>query len=554
MGHESRPRSETQRETQPIAGAQYGHDIQHKDGSFIWVMSRGIAFRDAEGNPAAIAGAQSDMTYMVEAENKVVDEAFRDKLTDLPNREACMIRIERCLQRLRGDDSYQFAVMFLDLDRFKVVNDSFGHLVGDQLLAATASRIKACLRDSTSDMVARFGGDEFVVLLEELPQLDDALIVAYRIRDNLAQPFKIGNRDLTTGTSVGIVLSGSGAEKTEDLLRNADTAMYEAKAQGPGRVKIFSHEMRREVVRTCELSNDLGKAVERDQLFLKYQPIISLETGKILSAEALVRWQRSSSDLVGPSEFIPLAEETGLINQIGEWVLRTAFAQNVAWQQAGLPEIRVSVNLSAQQLREKEFPAKIADLLEEMKLSREWVELELTESALMMESANQKQGQGETLQMLAQQQIRLSIDDFGVGYSSLSYLRRFPFSALKIDRSFIMGIGKDQKAQAVVEGLIRLAHSLDLQVIAEGVETVGQLDFLLAEDCDLLQGHLVSPPLAASGLRDLLHSDFDLFSRVQRKVKAARASGRKRRRHIINYGKTRRAGVSVAGQGGGMRR
>ena len=244
-----------------------------------------------------------------------------------------------------------------------------------------------------------------------------------------------------------------------------------------------------------------------------------------------MRWQRSGSDLVGPSEFIPLAEETGLINQIGEWVLRTAFAQNVAWQQAGLPEIRVSVNLSAQQLREKEFPAKIADLLEEMKLSREWVELELTESALMMESANQKQGQGETLQMLAQQQIRLSIDDFGVGYSSLSYLRRFPFSALKIDRSFIMGIGKDQKAQAVVEGLIRLAHSLDLQVIAEGVETVGQLDFLLAEDCDLLQGHLVSPPLAASGLRDLLHSDFDLFSRVQRKVKAARASGRKRRRH-----------------------
>ena len=482
---------------------QSQYRIQHRDGSFMWVMSRGVAFRDAEGNPVAIAGGQLDMTHMMTAGNELVEETFRDKLTTLPNREACMIRLERCLERLRGDESYLFAVMFLDLDRFKVVNDSFGHLVGDQLLAAAASRVKSCLRDSRSDMVARFGGDEFVVLLEELPRLDDALTVAYRIRDSLAQPFKIGKRELTTGTSVGIVLSGSGMERTEDLLQNADTAMYQAKAEGRGRVKIFSNKMRRDVVRTCELSNDLAKAVEGDELFLKFQPIVSLETGKIHSAEALVRWQRRSGDLVGPSEFIPLAEETGVINQIGEWVLRRAFAQNVAWQQAGLPKIRVSVNLSAQQLREKDLPIKIADLLAELNLSHEYVELELTESAFMMESDNRKHGQAETLEMLSRQQIRVSIDDFGVGYSSLSYLRRFAFSALKIDKSFISGIGRDPKARAVVQGLIRLAHNLDLQVVAEGVETLVQFDFLLAEGCDSIQGHLASPPLAAEGLRDL---------------------------------------------------
>ena len=353
----------------------------------------------------------------------------------------------------------------------------------------------------------------------------------------MAQPFKLGKRELTTGTSVGIVFSGSGSEETEDLLRNADTAMYEAKAQGRGRVKIFSHEMHRKVVRTCELSNDLAKAVDGDELFLQYQPIVSLRTGKIFSAEALARWQRSGSELVGPSEFIPLAEETGLINQIGEWVLRTAFEQNVAWQQAGLPPIRVSVNLSAQQLREKDLPIKIAGLLEELNLSREWVELELTESALMMESVNHKEGQAKTLEMLSQQGIRVSIDDFGIGYSSLSYLRRFPFSALKIDQSFVVGIGRDQKSEAVVRGLIRLAHSLDLQVVAEGVESLRQLDFLIAEDCDCVQGHLASPPLTAPGLRDLLHSDFDLFSRLQAKRAAARPeSGRERAGRVIEFG------------------
>ena len=487
--------------------------ILHRDGSYVWVMSRGIALWDVDSNPTAIAGGQFDISETLTAEKKIVDDAYRDKLTGLPNREACMIRIQRCMEHQQEDQRNKFAVMFLDLDRFKSINDTFGHLVGDQLLAATASRIKNCLRDNYCDMVARFGGDEFVVLLEELRHREYALLVAERIRDALRGPFKLGKHDVTTGASIGVVYGDSRVEKTEDLLRNADTAMYQAKSQGCGQIQIFNEEMRRDVVRSFELSNDLATVLERGDLRLHYQPIVCLKTGKIVRAEALLRWWRAG-ELVGPTEFIPLAEETGFIDQIGEWALRTACTQNVVWQEAGLPKIRVAVNLSGHQLRKTALPDKVFDILTEVGLDCEWIELELTESALMDEGASQGRVQTETLRELSDQGVKLSIDDFGIGHSSLSHLRRLPFSTLKIDKSFIAGLFTEPKSPAVARGLIQMAHSLGLAVVAEGVESLKQLAFVRKEGCDFVQGYLVSRPVVAEGLGQLLASDFHLFSHL----------------------------------------
>ena len=492
---------------------QCEYQILPRDGLYLWVVSRGMALRNTDGIPTAIAGSQVDITALITVEKKIVDNAFRDKLTALPNREACVIRLERCRERLlRDTGGYTFAVMFLDLDRFKVVNDTFGHLVGDQLLAAVASRIRNCLRKERGDMVARFGGDEFVVLLEELKNRDEALKVAERITDVIAQPFLLGTHEIATGTSIGIVFGDSTVHEGDDFLRNADTAMYQAKARVKGRIQVFSPEMRNAVVRTGQLSNELSKAVENEELFLHYQPVISLPTGTIVGVEALLRWRRPGGELVGPTEFIPLAEETGLIDQVGEWALLNACRRNSSWQQAGLRPIRISVNISALQLKQLTFPEKVAGLLAETGLDPHWLELELTESAFIGDAVNHGEPQVTVMRKLAKSGIRLSIDDFGVGYSSLSQLRRFPFTTLKIDRSFVASLTKDQKSGAVARGLVGLAHSLGLVVIAEGVESEKQLSFLRAEGCDYVQGHLASRPLSADKLGDLLRSDFQLFS------------------------------------------
>ena len=470
-----------------------------------------MALRNTEGTPTAIAGAQIDITPLITVEKKIVDDAFQDKLTGLPNREACVIRLERCVERLSAGGSYVFAVMFLDLDRFKVVNDTFGHLIGDQLLAAVASRIRNCLRKERGDMVARFGGDEFVVLLEDLKRRDEAVQVAARITKTIAQSFQVGKHEIATGTSIGVVFGDSTVQQADDLLRNADTAMYQAKARARGGVQVFTPDMRSDVVGAGQLSNELSKAIANDELFLHYQPVISLRTGTISSVEALLRWQRPGGERVGPAEFIPLAEETGLIDEIGEWALLNACRQNIAWQQASLRPIKIAVNVSAHQLRHSTFPEKVNRILKEAELDSQWVELELTESAFIDDVLNHGEPQITVMRELAKSGIRLSIDDFGVGYSSLSQLRRFPFTTLKIDRSFVAGLAKDQKSAAVARGLIGLAHSLGLVVTAEGVESEKQLSFLCEEGCDYVQGYLASRPLSADKLGDLLRSDFKLF-------------------------------------------
>ena len=473
--------------------------MQRRDGSYIWALLRGAVERDDEDNPIAASGSLVDITHLVQAEKSLLDDAFQDRLTGLPNRKAFMIRLKRAVDLMHHEPTL-FAVIFFDLDRFKIINDSYGHLVGDQLLAAAASRLRSCLRQRTGDIVARFGGDEFVALLEDIRTAEDALVIANRFRQALRTPFKIGAHEILSGGSIGIAFSHSRIEQPEDLLRHADTAMYRAKAQGKGEIQVFNSEMHAEATRAYSLENDLGRALSREEFFLEYQPVISVESGQIVGAEALVRWQRSPDEVISPAEFIALAEETGNIETIGEWVLRQAVEQNARWQRLGLPPIRIAVNVSTKQLRSRDFPALVVQVLGESRLQAPWLELELTETALM---ANLDEA-AAAIEKLRTAGIRISIDDFGTGYSSLGYLRRFSFTSLKMDRSFVADMAGNAKSLAVAQGLISLAHSLQLKVTAEGVETEAQLEILREHGCDQFQGYLASRPVRAETFKALM--------------------------------------------------
>ncbi len=475
--------------------------MQRRDGNYIWALLRGTVERDQDDNPIVVSGSLVDVTHLVQAEKSMLDDAFQDRLTGLPNRKAFMIRLKRAVDQMQQEPTL-FAVIFFDLDRFKIINDSYGHLIGDQLLAAAASRLRGCLRQRTGDIIARFGGDEFVALLEDVRTAEDALVIANRFRQALRAPFKIGAHEILSGGSIGIAFSHSRIEQPEDLLRHADTAMYRAKAQGKGEIQVFNSEMHAEATRAYSLENDLGRALSRDEFFLEYQPVISIESNEIVGAEALVRWQRSPDEVISPGEFIALAEETGNIETIGEWVLRQAVEQNARWQRLGLPPIRIAVNVSTKQLRSSDFPALVVKVLEESGLQAPWLELELTETALM---ANLDEA-AIAIETLRNSGIRISIDDFGTGYSSLGYLRRFSFTSLKMDRSFVADLTANAKSLAVAQGLISLAHNLQLKVTAEGVETEAQLEVLRHHGCDQFQGYLASRPVRAEAFRELLES------------------------------------------------
>lgn len=478
--------------------------IQHRDGTYRWALVRGTAERDEKGRPIAVAGVQSDVSELVNTEARIINEALNDRLTGLPNRRAFMVRLERAIERLRSNPSTLFAVVFMDLDRFKIVNDSMGHLVGDQLLAAVAKRLKACQRQG--DLIARFGGDEFVALLDNLHDKQDAINVSKRIRDTLQKPFQIGSQEVVSGGSIGIAFSHPRIEKADDMLRNADTAMYHAKTSNKGNVAIFNSEMYTRAMNLCQLQTDLSGALDRNELLVDYQPVFSLHNGRIVGAEALLRWKRSESEIVAPSDFISVAEEMGLIETIGEWALRTGCAQSASWLREGLRPIKMAVNLSAKQLQGGRFDQTVRRALQDFDLKPEMLELELTETALM-------QGLEEAQNTLAQLRkfgIHVSIDDFGTGYSSLSYLRQFDFESLKIDRSFVTNLTTSDKSDAVLRGLIGLAHNLDLAVTAEGVESYDQLRFLQDEGCDSIQGFVASRPINAHSFGELLRADVTL--------------------------------------------
>ncbi|OWW23100.1 signaling protein [Noviherbaspirillum denitrificans] len=432
-----------------------------------------------------------------QAEKRIRHLAYNDLLTGLPNRALFMDQLGRRIEQARVAGE-AVAVLFLDLDRFKNVNDTLGHDVGDRLLVAVAQRIRRSVRNA--DCVARLGGDEFTVVLTEVAGPNAAVTAAQNICRALAAPFQIDGHDIFVTTSVGISMYPHDATDVGTLLKHADTAMYRAKKTNSG-FQFFEASMEHSISEHVRMENDLRRAIERGELEVFFQPQARVSSGEVIGAEALVRWRHPTRGMVSPVEFIPLAEETGLINAVGEWVLRTACAQVQAWLKSGLPTIRIAVNLSVKQLLKKDFAATVEQVLADTGLAPSLLELEITESTLM-ENA---QDTLEALHRLRGLGVRLSIDDFGTGYSSLSYLKRFPVDIIKIDRSFVRDVPHDVDDAAIVTGIIALAHSLRLEVVAEGVETESQLRFLGEQACDILQGYYLSQPVPAEQFaRDIL--------------------------------------------------
>lgn len=477
---------------------QQEYRIQHANGSYVWVLTRGLAVRDAKGVAYRMAGSQSDITARKLAEEQLAHDAVHDALTGLPNRLLFLDRLQNRIERTKRNPNDLFAVMFLDLDRFKVVNDSLGHAVGDELLVTVANRLKRCLRPE--DTVSRLGGDEFAILIDSVRDVGDARHVADRIKGQLITTTLLGNVERSTTASVGIVLSNPRYTSAGELLRDADAAMYRAKALGGNQHQVFDDTMHINAVDLIQLEGELKRAVERKEWLIHYQPVISLTTGKPVGVEALIRWQHPQRGILLPTEFIQVAEDTALILPLGEYILRAACRQTKIWREAGRPHLWVSVNISPRQFQDKSLVDKVAQILSETDLPGSNLRLEITES-LAMRDVNHTMKLITDLKTLG---VEIVLDDFGTGYSSLSYLKQFPFRALKIDRSFIRDIQPGQNTQSLVTAILAMGRSLHLEIIAEGVETDEQLAFLRSLSCDSVQGFLLSHPLIPDELTRLL--------------------------------------------------
>jgi diguanylate cyclase (GGDEF)-like protein/PAS domain S-box-containing protein len=487
--------------------------IIHKEGRVVWVRDEAMLVDNEEGRPRLWQGVMSDVTERKELEDRLKHQALHDALTGLPNRTLFTDRLGHALTRSeagRGERPGSVAVLFLDLDNFKVVNDSLGHEAGDRLLVEMARRISGCLR--MGDTAARLGGDEFTVLLEgarDTEEAEDAARnVAERIAEALEIPFVLGEQEVFVTSSIGIAaLSPREEDGPEGLLRDADAAMYRAKQSGKSRYQLFDDSMNAVALDRLNLENDLRRALERGEYRLHYQPTMSLETGRITGVEALLRWEHPERGLVLPGEFIPIAEETGLIIPLGRWVLREACRQVMEWGEtlpAGYPArtLAVSVNLSAKQFMQEDLTRDIVRALEETGLPPERLILEITES-VVMEDASMT---AEVMRGLKALGVRISVDDFGTGYSSLAYLERFPADYLKIDRSFVEGLGRGPESTAIISAMVNLSRDLGLGVVAEGIETADQLERLKTLGCELGQGYYFAKPLPAAAAADMLAS------------------------------------------------
>ncbi|MEG4248253.1 EAL domain-containing protein [Microcoleus sp. Pol10D4] len=437
---------------------------------------------------------------LLEREEKLGHDAFHDALTELPNRAWFMNRLQQAIDLSYKREDYLYAVLFIDLDRFKVVNDSLGHLVGDQLLKSIARQLQVCLRHT--DAVARFGGDEFVILLEDIQDIDEPNRVAERIQNQLRQPFNLNDYEVFTEISIGIIVSTMGYERPEDVLRDADIAMYYAKAQGRGRYEIFDPAMQTVAMTRLQLENDLRRAIALQEFCVHYQPIVSLSTGQLSGFEALVRWYHPSGRMYPPAEFIPVAEETGLINELGWWVLQEACHQISIWQQQfpQTPPLAINVNLSPVQLKQVNLVNRIEEILQQTGFPSYCLKLEITESCIL-ETVSREEKMLKQLKALG---ILLCIDDFGTGYSSLSRLHEFPIDTLKIDRSFVSRIGLDNSGVEIIQTIVTLARSRDMDIVAEGIETPTQLQKLRELGCELGQGYLFSRPVDSEKATELL--------------------------------------------------
>ncbi len=465
--------------------------LRDKQGEYRWVSNRAIAVREAAEPAHRMVGSQADVTERKLVEERLKHDAFHDALTGLPNRALFMDRLQQTMKTVQRGGDEMFAAMFLDLDRFKVINDSLGHFVGDQVLIAVANRLARLLRPG--DTVARLGGDEFAILLGSIADSSAAIHIAERIQAKIPVPLQIDEHEIFTTVSTGIVICKGEHQDPDRMVREADLAMYQAKTKGKNRYEIFDKAMHQSVIFNLQMENDLRKAVQHKEFYLHYQPIFALNDQRLVGCEALVRWQHPEQGVIYPSDFIPLAEETGLIAELGSWVLRQAAEQVMQWQKGSLmAPCTMNVNLSG-----KEFtPAlldKIKQIIAETGIDPRLLRLEITETAIM----DSPELSLSLLQELKKIGIGLQIDDFGTGYSSLSYLHQFPIDALKIDRSFVMRMIEKPENLEIVKSIIELAHNLKIAVIAEGVESEEELTVLQSLRCEYAQGHYVSRPLTA---------------------------------------------------------
>jgi diguanylate cyclase (GGDEF)-like protein/PAS domain S-box-containing protein len=470
---------------------------RRKNGEIFPKWQTISAVHDDNGKLTHYVSVFSDISQLKKSAKKLHDLAHHDPLTGLPNRLLLNARLDHTLQHA-GRDGTHVAVLFLDLDNFKKINDSLGHPVGDYLLQQVAKRLLVCVREE--DTVARLGGDELTIVLGSMRDARFAAKVAQQILDALSESFQLERQEVFVSASIGISIFPQDGRDSTALLKNADAAMYVAKNEGRNRYHFYAEELTIRASKSLALETHLHRALEREEFLLHFQPQVSLQSGKIVGMEALVRWQHPEIGLVSPAEFIPLAEENGLIGAIGKWVLRTACAQAKAWQNNGLSPVRISVNLSGRQLEQANIVKEVHDALKDTGLDPAYLELELTESAVMKRAEHA----AKALDGLRALGTTIAIDDFGTGYSSLSYLKRFSVDRLKIDRSFVRDIPQDPNDVALARAIVALAKSLDLSVVAEGVETEAQRDLLTSIRCDEMQGYLFSPPRPASELESLL--------------------------------------------------
>lgn len=468
------------------------HRVLHSDGKYRWVLIRGLAVRDENEKAYRIAGSLTDITERKTAEEKLAHDAVHDALTSLPNRKLLMARIQKSLQRKQKDAKYGFAVLFIDLDRFKIINDSMGHQAGDELLLRITKRLQNIVRPM--DMLARLGGDEFIILLENVKDQEQVTTISGRVLAKLQEPIRVENQEIYTSASIGVALASAEYDSPDDMVRDADLAMYRAKVKGKGRTEIFDTKMHAGAVSLLQTEIDLRSGIERKEFILHYQPIVSLDSDEIIGFESLVRWKHPTKGMIPPNDFIPIAEETGLILPLGKWVLWESCRQMQEWQSLypWAENMIISVNLSARQLEKLDLIEEVAEALEATQFNPNNLKLEITESVIM---GNAEQAE-VTVKKLCEMGVRVSIDDFGTGYSSLSYLHRFPIDTLKVDRSFINRIGCEKENAEIVQTIVTLACNLGMEVVAEGVETKEQLDFLKQVHCRYGQGYFYSRPLS----------------------------------------------------------